>query len=127
VTRNEIIDARIVFWSAIIKLTQFAWDNDLIIIGYWLFRNRKVQAWLVVRSLSRTMNSWHLKALALDFQMIDKDGNEVKDGNDPRWLLLGEEWESYGGIWGGRWDISNKPGKQPDSGHMQWSQKMMEV
>ena len=127
-TRSEIIEARIVFWANIIKLTHFAWDNDLIIIGHWLFRNRKVQEWLVVRGLSRLMKSWHLRALALDFILIDRiTREEVKDGNDPRWLLLGEEWERYGGIWGGRWDISEKKGKQPDSGHMQWSEKMMEA
>ena len=58
---------------------------------------------------ARAGESYHQWALALDFRFTG-------DPNAPywRWKKVGELWESYGGIWGGRFDGLN------DLGHLEW-------
>ena len=51
---------------------------------------------------SRTLNSRHLYGLAMDFAPITENGREVF--YDSMILdMMGEFWESIGGVWGGNW------------------------
>lgn len=58
--------------------------------------------------------SKHRCRLAIDLNLF-KDGKYLKETEDH--ALLGEWWESIGGIWGGHWD---------DGNHYEWSDKERE-
>ena len=55
-------------------------------------------------------NSKHKIRLAIDLNLFTQDGVYLEDTEDHK--LLGEWWESQGGIWGGRF-------KQKDGNHYQ--------
>jgi len=58
--------------------------------------------------------SKHRRRLAIDLNLF-KDGKYLKETEDH--ALLGEWWESIGGIWGGHWD---------DGNHYEWPFKERE-
>jgi len=48
--------------------------------------------------------SMHQLDRARDIAIVDETGAIVNDyGDHPSYAVLGEFWESLGGIWGGRW------------------------
>lgn len=51
-------------------------------------------------------HSWHVWGRAVDLRI---PGDRLAD-----YLALGEEWERWGGVWGGRWATPQDPG------HFEW-------
>ena len=49
--------------------------------------------------------SLHYDRLAIDFNLFDLDGKYLRETEDHR--FLGEQWESMGGSWGGRFNDGN--------------------
>ena len=74
-------------------------DGLYIKIVEW---NRTIeqQKYYVSIGTSKTMDSKHLKGLAVDFALL-KEGKFIK--NHIVYTLMGMYWESIGGTWGGRW------------------------
>jgi hypothetical protein len=59
-------------------------------------------------------NSFHDKGLAIDLNLF-KGGKWLTSWRDHE--VLGLFWESLGGTWGGRFDVSKIPGHQGDGNH----------
>ena len=60
---------------------------------------------------ARAGESYHCYGLSLDFRF---ENDPLFNAPYWRWKKIGELWESYGGIWGGRFDGLN------DLGHLEW-------
>jgi len=67
-----------------------------------LWRSPEKQWRLFQEKKTWTLDSKHIKGLAVDLAIIKEDGAVYsEDGSDYR--PLGEYWESIGGRWGGKW------------------------
>jgi len=92
------------FWNMVAKLILYAKEflGASITIIEWL-RTIDTQRVLVARGASKTMNSKHLKGLAVDVVFIEDltDDGELNYEID-KYVNLGLFWESIGGTWGGR-------------------------
>ena len=73
--------------------------NGIVKVTSWL-RTMQQQRKLYMAGFSKTLNSKHLKGLAVDLAIII-DGKMSNSSNDYR--ILGSYWESHGGVWGGSW------------------------
>lgn len=83
------------------------------------YRSRERQRKLYKAGLSRTLWGKHPKGLAVDLGIIR---NRCYIGTWKQYEPLGRFWEAMGGTWGGRWDMSPKPGKQRDAGHFEYKE-----
>lgn len=96
------------FLKDLAKLIQFIADYQagLIITGGELWRTEYQQRYNVDHGLSGTMNSYHLKRLAIDLNFI-KGGKVVECPE-----TIGDYWESLDAKnkWGGRWKRPHDPG-----------------
>lgn len=97
-------------------LFHFATLRGIDMVCFTFYRSTEDQLKEFDAGRSRTKTGKHPLWLAVDLalwddididQNIDKD--EVRWSNDPRYVLLGEFWESIGGTWGGRWGDPNDP------------------
>lgn len=85
------------------------------------WRTVQEQAAYLKSGATRVSFGWHNVGLAGDLLVMDTRGAYVQDGADPRYRRMGAIAKSKGCIWGGDWDIQpNVPGKQPDSGHVEY-------
>jgi hypothetical protein len=88
------------------KLLVFAEERGIPIICFTFHRTVKEQydEFLAGRSNcdGTIKKSQHQKWLAMDFVIVDEQGNCVWE-DVPEYRVLGEYWESLGGTWGGRW------------------------
>lgn len=117
----SLSDEQWLFLKDVSKLIAFAAQHEYKLTGEWLFRNEEVQRKLVNEGLSKTMNSYHLKKLAIDLNVFfqgrllsgKKDWNEIK--------FLGDYWESLNekNRWGGDWNMNDKPDGFIDSFHFE--------
>ena len=84
------------------KLIQYATALGFTVTGGELFRTPEQQEIYVKSGRSKTMNSNHLKRLAIDLNFL-RDGNLVYD--IPALKPVGEYWESLSpkNSWGGNW------------------------
>ena len=90
-------------------------------------RTCEEQGRLTGQSAVSTCRSWHTLGRAVDLELREADGSPADAST---YNLLGEFWESMGGIWGGRWVAlypNGIPGF-PDAGpgdpvHFQWTGK----
>lgn len=87
-----------------------------------VYRPTVTQEEYIKRGLSKTMNSKHLKRLAVDFNLFI-DGKYISDKEMYR--PLGELWESLGGRWGGRFGVER--GQYPylvgwDANHFEYDE-----
>lgn len=68
----------------------------------------------VAKGVSWTLDSYHLRGLAIDVAPFQQGSDKLNwDASDPIWLKMGQIGESIGLTWGGRWL------KTPDLGHFQ--------
>lgn len=68
-----------------------------------LFRSIETQRGYVARGVSKTLDSKHLKGLAVDIAFLSDIEDDGKINYSPeKYRLLGEYWELLGGRWGGR-------------------------
>lgn len=111
------------FWRMVAKLINRAEVlGTPIFITEWL-RTWEQQATLVARGAAKTMNSKHLKGLAVDVVFLAdvKDDHKVNFSAD-KYRSLGEFWEEMGGRWGGR--FGDNPATEKiegwDAGHFEF-------
>lgn len=91
----------------------------------WM-RTVETQKLMVARGVAKTMNSKHLDGLASDFCFISDLLDDRKLNYAPeKYRVLGEFWESLGGIWGGRFGQPKRNRDAPlgwDAGHFQYEE-----
>lgn len=73
------------------------------------------QAKDVAAGLSDVKIGWHQYGLASDFEIIDENGNQVTDGTDPRYALIG----GIAAAQGCHYPIILSHG-EPDHDHVEW-------
>lgn len=90
------------FLQDVAKLIQFAASSGFTLTGGELYRTPEQQAIYQQKGTTTTANSFHLKRLAIDFNIF-KDGKLISDWQEAK--LLGEFWESLSpkNRWGGHW------------------------
>jgi len=100
------------FLKELAKLIQYAERNGLVLVGGELYRTQEQQEIYVKQGKSKTMNSYHLKRLAIDLLVMEnKDGRWVISNDKEKYKILGEFWKSldpknvWGGDWG--WDLNH--------------------
>lgn len=116
---------RWVFLVNVGRLLLKARELGIPVIVFTFHRSAEEQASEFAAGRSRSMTGFHPLWLAIDlalFQDMDHDGkvdkDEIRWRMDPRYITLGQYWESLGGVWGGRW-------KDPfDPYHFQWAEGM---
>lgn len=87
-----------------------------------MYRSQETQAAYFARGVSKTLNSYHLKGLAVDLIFLDDVNDDYTVNYTPeQYRALGEYWESIGGVWGGRFGDDRETDKIEgwDSGHFQ--------
>lgn len=92
-----------IFALNVAKLIAKAYDMGLELTFGEAFRTNEQQLIYVQSGKSKTMNSNHLRRLAVDFNFF-KNGNLTYDWNDIK--PLGDFWESLhtSNRWGGDWN-----------------------
>lgn len=107
---------RFIFLVNIGRLFLKARELCIPFIVFTFFRSGRDQLDEFRAGHSRVEFGKHQQWLAIDIaiwddldedQVIDKD--EIRFNNDPRYQILGEYWESLGGVWGGRWKDPHDP------------------
>ncbi|MGM0377849.1 MAG: M15 family metallopeptidase [Bacteroidota bacterium] len=91
-----------IFLRNVAKLVLWAFENGYELTGGELQRTQEQQEVYVNEGLSKTLNSQHLKKLAIDLHLfISGQYKSDKESHTP----LGEYWESLNenNVWGGRW------------------------
>lgn len=84
----SLVTEQHLFLQDVVRLLQFAWNNGFIVTGGELYRTQEQQKIYVDRGLSKTMNSQHLKRLAIDLHFF-------KNGR----LVTAKEMEPVGRFW----------------------------
>lgn len=99
----KLSTAQQIFTSNIAKLIVFAELKGFGLTFGEAFRTNEQQLIYVQTGKSKTMDSKHLKRLAVDFNCF-KNGNLTYDWNDIK--VLGDYWESLNenNRWGGDWN-----------------------
>ena len=107
-----ISDYQWTFLKNVAKLIVFAESKGYKLTGGWLKRDEEIQKRLYNEGLSLTLNSNHIKSLAIDLNIF-KNGNLTYDKKDIE--ELGKYWKSLNGMnrWGGDWMRLN------DTGHFE--------
>jgi len=93
------------FLKDVALLIQYAEDNGYKLTGGELYRTMYQQRYYVAHGLSWTYNSYHLKRLAIDFNLFI-DGKYTTKRQD--YMSLGIYWETLHpkNRWGGRFNDS---------------------
>lgn len=96
------------FLHNIANLIHFIQDSGYTISGGELWRSEETQAHYVEQGLSQTMNSLHLKRLAIDLNILDNDyllfTDTTRKEKDLQIVTeFGRQWMIYDkeNIWGG--------------------------
>ena len=94
------------------RLIGWAYDNGYEIVLGEAFRTKEQQELYVAGGKSKTMNSKHLKCLAIDINLF-KSGKYLTE--TPDYKPLGDYWKSLDPecVWGGDWGW--------DGGHFQYT------
>lgn len=97
---------QIIFTENIAKLILFAHSKGLKLTFGEAYRTREQQLIYVQTGKSKTMNSNHLRRLAVDFNVF-KNGRLTYDWNVVK--VLGDYWETLHpkNRWGGDWNKNN--------------------
>jgi hypothetical protein len=99
----SLSDQQWLFLLDVAKLIEYARVNNYKLTGGELKRTVEQQKLYIKQGRSTTMNSYHLKALAIDFNIFP-DGNYDPSVDAGR--LLGDYWVSLNpelNVWGGNW------------------------
>ena len=102
---KELAIARLTFTQMVEMLLHFAEENSIHIVPASCWRSRAEQKRLFDMKASKTLDSRHCYALAIDFVLFDNllDYKETLSSRDARWAQLGKYWKHLGGVWGGDW------------------------
>jgi len=98
-----LVTEQAAFLQDVARLIQYAADIGWTVTAGELYRTPEQQAIYVKTGRSKTMNSFHLKRLAVDLNFF-KDGKLVYDVTALK--PLGTFWESLSekNSWGGNWN-----------------------
>jgi hypothetical protein len=96
----NIREKQVIFHRAVASLIIDAYKIGIEVFINELYRDITRQVELYQKGLSKTLKSKHLEGLAVDLYIL-KDGKVILDPVK-EYYILGEIWESWGGIWGGR-------------------------
>lgn len=98
------------FMHNLANLIHFIGDSGYNVSGGELWRSEETQAAHVKAGRSKTLNSMHLKRLAIDLNIFDGEyllfSDSERKQKDFRVVeQFGEQWEGYDkdNVWGGRW------------------------
>ena len=97
----KLVDEQAAFLLDVVKLLQVATASGFQVTGGELYRTAEQQEIYVQRGLSKTLNSNHLRRLAIDLNFF-KAGKLVQSREELR--AVGEFWESLNppvNRWGG--------------------------
>jgi hypothetical protein len=99
----SLSDKQQIFTENVGKLIDYAYENGIGLTFGEAYRTRAQQQIYVNQGKSKTMNSKHLRRLAVDFNFFI-DGNLTYDFEDVK--CLGDYWESLhpSNRWGGDWN-----------------------
>ena len=102
------------FLSDVAMLILYIQERGFIVSGGELWRTREQQQVYFNLGRSKTMNSMHLKRLALDLNFFreKEDGSLEQITMKPDLQLVGDYWESLSdeNRWGGNWRSIYDPG-----------------
>ena len=88
------------FFQMLAKLIMKSIELETPIAPLEWKRDIETQRKYVARGVSKTMNSRHLDGLAMDFVFLEDLEDDGKINYSPeKYKVLGEFWESLGGIW----------------------------
>ena len=102
--------ARFLYYKAMLVLYAHTLGYCLVEYEGCVMPNRKTHAGRKVRDGVHMLLSLHYDRMASDFVLYDiATGKPVNDGEDARWVKLGEFWESLNSLcrWGGRFHDAN--------------------
>ena len=92
------------------KLLVYAASLGINLICFTFYRSPAQQLIEYEAGRSRVKHGKHQDWKAIDFAIVEDinedgvvDKDEIRWNMNPKYLLLGEYWESLGGTWGGRW------------------------
>ena len=96
------------FLQDVAKLLLYAEASGVVLTGGELYRTEEQQKIYFTSGKSKTMNSMHLKRLAIDLNFF-VDGELVYE--HPKVVALGNYWESLDekNQWGGFWNFKDYP------------------
>lgn len=99
----SLVNEQAAFLLDAARLIQKATETGWTVTGGELYRTAEQQEIYVKSGRSKTMNSNHLKRLAIDLNFF-KDGKLIYDQNALQ--SIGNYWESLSpkNSWGGNWD-----------------------
>jgi hypothetical protein len=109
-------EKQVIFHRAVALLIIEAYKRGIEIFINELYRDITKQAELFQKGLTQTLKSKHLSGLAVDLYIL-KDGKVILD-TVKEYYILGEIWESWGGIWGGHFKSFK------DVYHFEYSEKL---
>jgi len=114
----SIVNDQWQFLIDIANLINFAAKNNFILTGGELYRTEEQQKIYVSTGKSKTMDSNHLKRLAIDFNVFFK-GELTYDWETIK--VLGDYWESLSpqNRWGGDFNKNEKKDGFIDSPHFE--------
>jgi len=107
-----------IFTLNIAQLIAFAYDNCIELTFGEAFRTTEQQLLYVQSGKSKTMNSNHMRRLAVDFNFF-KDGHLTYKWADIK--FIGDYWESLHpkNRWGGDWNKNDKKDGFIDTPHFE--------
>lgn len=107
-----------IFTLNVSKLIAFAYSKNIELTFGEAYRTREQQLIYVQSGKSKTMNSKHLKRLAVDFNFF-KNGNLTYKWEDIK--EIGNYWESLHSRnrWGGDWNNNEKKDGFIDTPHFE--------
>ena len=116
---------RWVFLINLARLLLKASELGIRVIVFTFYRSVAAQLEEFEAGRSRVRFGFHQSWLAVDLALWDDvnadwilEKDEIRWTNDLGYQVLGEYWESLGGVWGGRW------GDPVDPYHFEWSKRM---
>lgn len=91
------------FLQDVAKLIVFAQEKGFKLTGGELWRSAEQQQLYLAAGKSATKNSYHLRRLAIDFNIFLPDGSLLKEAGQAQ--VLGDFWEGLHNQnrWGGNW------------------------
>lgn len=114
----KLSESQRIFTVNIARLIMFAYENDIQLTFGEAYRTREQQLLYLQTGKSKTMNSNHLKRLAVDFNFFI-NGNLTYDWNVVK--TLGDFWETLHPLnrWGGDWNKNDKKDGFIDAPHFE--------
>lgn len=116
----SLVNEQWLFLQDFARLIQFAAQKNMLLTGGELSRTTDQQRIYISQGKSKTMDSRHIKRVAVDLNIII-DGQLCNDWNV--YKILGDYWESLNpkNTWGGDWNKDNLKNGFIDSPHFERS------